>query len=121
MTSRLLNLKQGGRGSLRPISEVVSADGPINIKNGVVYITKGSAAVITLAAPISGVDDESTLSIIALTAFAHKVTNSSPGFNNLGASADDANFGGAVGDSLTLRARGGVWYTEGAPRNVTFA
>jgi hypothetical protein len=51
-----------------------------------VLITKGSRpCVITIAAPTAGADDGKELVIVSTTAFAHTVTNTSPGFNNNGA------------------------------------
>jgi hypothetical protein len=93
----------------------VSADGAIPVRGGVVVITKGSAAALTLAAPVAGdTDDGKVLQIVSTTAFAHTVTNSSPGFNSNGASSDVATFGAAKGNTLTLMAYGGAWYVVGS-------
>lgn len=102
-------------GQADPIS-LVAADGAIAAKGGTVFITKGSAAALTLAAPISGDpdsggDDGKVLSIVSTTAFAHTVTQSAPGFN--GATQTVGTFGAAKGSGLTLIAYGGAWYVVG--------
>ena len=96
---------------------VASADGAISIAHGVVYITKGSAAALTLANPPLNMDG-AVLRIVATTAHAHTVTNTS-GFNGGSTASDVATFGGARGDSMTITAYQGVWYTAGGLRNVT--
>lgn len=97
--------------------EVASADGAIAIKEGTVFITKGSAAALTLAAPTPTTDDGKRLSIITTTAAAHTVTNTTPGFNNGSTASDVATFTGAIGNGMVVRAYNGVWYTESL-RNV---
>lgn len=92
---------------------LASADGAITVKGGSVFITKGSAAVLTIAAPVSGEDDGKLLEIVSTTAFAHTVTNTSPGFNDNGASSDVGTFAAAKGSGLTLRAYAGAWYVVG--------
>lgn len=99
---------------------LIAADGAITNKSGFVFVTKGSAAAITIADPVSGTDDGKRLSIISTTAYAHTVTRSTTGFNNAGASGDVATFGGAVGDNMVIVAYAGKWYTE-STRNVTLA
>jgi hypothetical protein len=93
--------------------EVESANGAIGIKEGTAFITKASAAALTLAAPVSGLpsaagDDGKCLRIIATTAAAHTVTTPA---NKLNGATHVATFGGAIGDCLELFAYGGVWYT----------
>jgi hypothetical protein len=91
---------------------LASADGAIGVKSGVVAITKGSAAALTLAAPTDVTDDGARLTIISETAFAHTVTQTTPGFNNAGAAGDVATYGAAAGNAMVLIARGGKWWTE---------
>jgi len=98
--------------------EVESANGAIGIKQGLAALTKAGGAAMTLAAPTAGTDDGKVLRIVATTANAHTVTQTTPGFNNAGTSGDVGTFGGAVGDSLTVIAYNGVWYTLSI-RNVT--
>lgn len=98
--------------------QVASADGAITVKSGSVFITKATAAALTLAAPTAGVDDGKQLTIIDTYGAAHTVTNTSPGFNAASTSGDVATFGGAKGDSMVIRAYQGVWLTVSL-RNVT--
>lgn len=91
-------------------TEVASADAAISLKAGVVVITKGTAAALTLAAPTTGTDDGKVLTIVSTTAAAHTVTNSSPGFNGGGASEDVATYGAAKGNAMTVVAYGATWY-----------
>lgn len=104
-------------GYVEPVA-LASGDGAIASKGGVVMITKASAAALTLAAPTAGDqsaggDDGRTLTIISTTAAAHTVTQSSPGFNNNGASSDVGTFGAAKGNGLYLVAHNGAWYVAG--------
>ena len=92
-----------------PRTQELSADGAITIAHGVVFITKTSAAAITLDTPPTSMDG-AELEIVSTTAFAHTVTQSSPGFNNAGASGDVATWTAAAGNALKLRARSGIWY-----------
>lgn len=94
-----------------------STDGAVTLANGVVYITKGSSAALTIAAPPS--DGVHRLMIIATTAYAHTLTHT-PGFGGGTTTRDVATFGGAISDNIELIGIGGVWYV-GATRNVTIA
>lgn len=94
-------------------TQVLSGDGAITIKNGVVFITKGSAAAVTLADPTTGTDDGKVLEIIATTAFFHTVSNAAgSGFNGNGATSDVWSAGGALTGQVALRVRAylGKWY-----------
>lgn len=116
----LYNLKTGQTGSHKEVVELEAASGAIGIKSGVAIITAASAASLTLAAPIAGVDDGSVLTIVSTTAQAHTVTNTTPGFNNGGTASDVGTFGTAIGNSMQVVAYNGIWYTV-ALRNVTLA
>ena len=117
--SRLYNLKQGQPNN-RAV-QVCSADGAITIRDGIVRITKGSAAALTLAAPVANKDDGVRLVIHSTTAYAHTVTVSG-GIAGAGTSADVGTFGGAANDGVELYAYGGYWHVvPGTNLNVTFA
>jgi hypothetical protein len=103
-----------------PNAAVMSADGAVVVKEGLVMVTKAGVAAMTIAAPTSGTDDGKRLAFISTTAQAHTLTFATTGFNDLGAAGDVGTFGGAKGDNVTLRAYGGKWWTE-YTRNVTFA
>jgi hypothetical protein len=101
--------------------QVASADGAITIRNGIVVITKGSAAALTLAAPTATTHDGYVLYIDAHTAHAHTITLAT-GLRGAGAGADVGTFGGAIGDGIVLYAYNGAWYpVNGTNTNVTFA
>ena len=100
--------------------ELGAANGAIAAKTGVVMLTKAGVAAMTLAAPTAGTDDGKVLSIVAATANAHTVTQTTPGFNNAGTSGDVATFGGAIGDSMQIVAYNGRWHVISL-RNVTLA
>lgn len=104
------------QGDEYPLYSAAAADGAITQKTGTVYITKGSAAALTIADPVSGPpsasgDDGAELWIISTTAFAHTVSNSAgSGFNAGGAATDVGTFGAAKGNNLFITAYGGKWY-----------
>lgn len=105
-------------GGVRLPVQVISGDGAITIKSGVVFLTKGSAAAITLAAPTAVTDDGKVLYIVAASAQAHVVTVTGAAG---GSGQDVGTFGGAINDSTALVARNALWYVLTAPRNVTWA
>ena len=110
-------------GTLVP-PQVVDADGDgaITIQTSIVFITKGSAAALTLAAPTVDDDDGVTIWIIATTAAAHTVTATTIGFNALNTDGDLGTFGGAVGDGIGVMAFQGEWYViPGSNLNVTLS
>lgn len=89
---------------------LAAADGAITVKTGVVFITKGTAAALTLAAPTAGDDDGKVLTIVSTTAAAHTVTVATAGFNDGGTASDVGTFAAAKGNGLTLVAYAGDWY-----------
>jgi hypothetical protein len=115
----LKNLKSG----VADVVEVVSADATVYYPDqGVkhVFITKGTAADITLSAPVSGQHDGSRIKFIATTAAAHTVTCGTIGFNAANTTGDVGTFGGAIGDGFETVAYGGENYTT-YNTNVTLA
>lgn len=90
--------------------ELAATNGAITSKSGVVMLTKAGVAAMTLAAPTAGTDDGKILHIVAATANAHTVTQTTPGFGAGGALLDVATFGGAIGDNMTIVAYNGKWY-----------
>lgn len=96
------------------------ADGAITQRSGVVVITKGTAAALTLADP-STADNFKRLVIISATAAAHTVSNAAgSGLNAGGAASDVATYGSAIGNAMELVAYGGKWLVVSL-RNVTLA
>lgn len=115
-------INKNGQDRTPPV-QIVSADGAITIREGVVLITKGSAAAITLAAPTTA-DVGKRILITSLSAFAHTVTNSSPGFNNGSTASDVATFTGAIGNGFEVvgaNLNGTLFWATVQLRNVTLA
>lgn len=84
-------------------------DGAIAIKEGVVFITKATAAALTLALPVAGTDDIKTLRIISKTAAAHVITTPATGLN---LTLHIATFAANIGSAVELVAIGGSWYMQ---------
>lgn len=117
----MTNFPNGIKGPIQHDVQVLAADGAITIKSGVVVITKGTAAAITLADPTAGTDDGKVLIVDSATAAAHTLTIAG-GLRGAGASADVGTFGAAIGNGLMLYAYNGAWYpVPGTNQNVTFA
>jgi hypothetical protein len=103
-----------------PTTESLSSNGAINIKSGVVLLTKSDGALtMTLANPTATTDDYKRLTIASTSARGHTVAIATTGFGNAGASKIKATFSGVVGDTLDLMAYGGYWYVTGF-HQVTF-
>jgi len=106
--------------------QVMAADGAVTIKSGVAIVTKGSACVMTLAAPTAGAasaggDDGKILWVFSNSAFAHTLTITG-GLRGAGAGADVGTFTAAVANGLGMYAYNGAWYDlPGTNVNVTFA
>jgi len=101
----------------------VTGDGAITIPAGskTFFITKGSAAAMTLANPTATTHDGVRLTFISTTAFAHTLDNSAgAGFNAAGAAGDIGTFGAAIGNGLIIEAYQAVWYVVNNI-NVTIA
>ena len=113
--SGLLNLKIGtaDNSDFKQVFDVASGDGAITIPTRGrkhVFVTKASAAALTLAAPTATAHDGVEIVIVSTTAAAHTVTVSTTGMNDLGTSADVGTFGASKGNGLTLVAYQGDWY-----------
>lgn len=104
-----------------PRSQTASADGAITIQNGVVLITKASAAALTLAAPST--DQNGTrIDIVSTTAYAHTVTAPSAiiHWGDSGGADDVATFAAYAGAAISLIANAGLWHVV-SRNNVTLA
>jgi hypothetical protein len=97
--------------------QLIAGDGAISIPQSVgviktVVLTKGSAAAITITAPVAGAygtgDDGKIIMVFSETAFAHVITCSTRGFNRKGSSGT-ATASAAANNSITLVARNGDW------------
>jgi hypothetical protein len=96
----------------------LTANGAIALKPGLVILDKATALLATLALPVSGLpsatppgNDGLVMTIVGKTAHAHTVTTPADGING----ADDTATYANAGDSVTLAAYGGVWYSVGTP------
>ena len=109
-------------GGVQLASQVLTDDGAITIKSGVVILNKAGAIAATLAAPTATTDDFKVLHIVSITAQAHTITATTIGFNAGDAASDVATLGGAIGDGLSVVAYQGEWYVlPGGNSNATLA
>lgn len=92
--------------------EALTADNPITIKQGMATLDKSSPLLATLANPIATTDDYKRLTIISLSAQAHKITCTG-GYGGAGTGEDVATFTAAIGACLDLIAFQGLWYVNG--------
>lgn len=114
MPSPVLNLKKGVATDADIAREImlVSADGALAITGScTVIVTKVSACAMTLAAPATALNGVE-VTLISTTAAAHTLTNTTPGFNDAGASGDVATWAAAKGNGMTIVAYGGKWYVK---------
>ena len=102
---------------------VASANGAVSIPASgrlKVFITKGTAANLTLAAPTATTHDGVEIVFISTTAAAHTVQAATIGFKAGDAASDVGTFGGAIGDGMTVTAYQGEWLVIDKT-NVTLA
>lgn len=123
--STLVNLKKNiaDASDINNVFDVASANGAISIPDRgrkIVFITKSSAAAMTLAAPTATTHDGVEIVIVSTTAAAHTVTVATAGFNDGGTASDVGTFGAAKGNGITVVAYQGDWYVT-SNINVTFA
>jgi len=86
--------------------QTITGDGAVTIKSGIVILSKGSAAAITIAVPDQ---DGQVLFIVTSTAQAHVITQATDGFNAKGSSGT-CTYTAAVGNAVTLVSQGGHWW-----------
>lgn len=97
-------------GAVQYTVEAAADSGAITVASKTVYITKATAAALTLVAPTATTEDGIRIVFVATTAAAHTVTATTIGFNAGDTASDVATFGGAIGDGLTIEAYQGEWY-----------
>lgn len=76
--------------------------------DALIFLTKATAAAMTLASPAAGTPDGVEVTIFSKTAAAHTVTYT-PGFNGDTETSDVATFAATIGNSITLLSAGGLW------------
>ena len=87
----------------------ITGDGAITIESGVVVLTKGSAAAITIAAP-SAAQDGTTITIVAGTSWAHVVTGTNLFWaGETGGPFNKITTAAFIGSAATIVAVGGLW------------
>lgn len=110
-----LLVKDGIVGAL----QAITGDGAITVQNATVLLSKAGAGAITIVAPTAVTHDGVIIRVVATSAQAHVITSAVDGFNAKGSSGT-ITFGGAIGDSVTIVAHNGHWYTL-AKVNTTVA
>ena len=91
-----------------PNVETITGDGAITIQSGVVLLTKGSEAAITLAAPSS--QDGTIIEITSTTDFAHVVTVTGGLWDGTATTNTTITFPVVAGGAVRLIAFGTDWY-----------
>ena len=133
--SGLYNLKKGvavgsdlssvAADDITPNYQVLADDGAITIPDGgvkTVFLTKGTASAITVAAPTATTHDGVIIHVVSTTAAAHTITATTIGFNAGDAASDVATLGAAKGNGLSFVAYQGEWYVlPGGNTNATLA
>lgn len=81
---------------------------PVGLVPGAFEITKAGVCALTLAAPVSGLDDGKCIWVFSSTAFAHTIT--ATGLYQSGSAAVNlATFAAFAGAGICLMAFGGKW------------
>lgn len=91
-----------------PNVQTITGDGAITIQSGVVLLTKGSAAAITLAAPSS--QDGTVIEITSTTDFAHVITVTGGLWDGTAGSNTTITLAAVAGSGVKLIAFGTDWY-----------
>lgn len=87
-------------------TQLITGDGAITIKSGLVVLSKASAAAITIAPPDQ---DGQVILVTTKTAQAHVITAATNGFNNKGSSGT-ITWTAAKGNSVMLVSQSTDWY-----------
>lgn len=89
-----------------------AVDGPIPILSGIVRLTKGSAAAMTLAAP-TDLQEGIELTVTSGSAFAHVITATGLLQNGVtGGPKNAATFAAFIGATITLLAVNRFWHVK---------
>lgn len=107
-TAATLTNKTINGGKLTRNVQTISGDGAITIQSGIVLLTKGSIAAITLAAPSS--QDGTEITITSTTDFAHVVTVTGGMWDGTATTNTTVTFPVVAGGAVTLIAFGTDWY-----------
>jgi hypothetical protein len=97
------------------IQAAYTAAGAVALQPGLITLGGASAQAYTLALPTTGTQDGLTMQFSIITAHAHTLTTPASGING---GYDTVTFA-AIGDTITLKASGAVWYrVAGAGTNT---
>lgn len=105
---------------------VITGDGAIDaaanlpLLQGVVHLTKGSAAAITLKLPTAIDDDGKVICVVNESGQAHVITQGTDGFNAKGSSGT-VTFTATAGTMCWIYARNGHWWVAPSSGNITIA
>jgi len=91
-----------------PNVQTITGDGAITVQSGVVLLTKGSAAAVTLAAPSS--QDGTVIEITSTTDFAHVVTVTGGLWDGTATTNTTITFPVVAGGAVRIIAFGTDWY-----------
>jgi hypothetical protein len=97
-----------GNGRVTPSVQTITGDGAITVQSGVVLLTKGSAAAVTLAAPSS--QDGTVIEITSTTDFAHVVTVTGGLWDGTATTNTTITFPVVAGGAVRIIAFGTDWY-----------
>lgn len=97
-------------GSVTPARQAITGDGAITIASGLVVLSKGSAAAITLAAPSS--QDNTEITVISTTDFQHVITVTGGLWDGTTGANVTATFPAVKGGAITMIAQGTAWYVK---------
>ena len=97
-----------GKAQITRQVQTITGDGAITIQSGIVLLTKGSIAAITLAAPSS--QDGTEITITSTTDFAHVVTVTGGMWDGTADTNTTVTFPVVAGAAVTLVAFGTDWY-----------
>jgi hypothetical protein len=103
-------LLTGTADAINPYGVNAPSSSPLSSTN--YMVNTGSADLMTLAAPVSGVDDGLSISIYSNTAFAHTLT-STGNFQTGGTATGVLTFAAHAGAGVLLRAYQGKWQIIG--------
>jgi hypothetical protein len=108
LTNKTLTAPVATAAVITPAVTTISGDGAITIASGIVRLTKGSAAAITLAAPSS--NDGVCITIMSTTDFQHVVTVTGGMWDGTATTNTTVTFPAVAGGAVTLMASGTDWY-----------
>jgi len=103
-----------------PANGLQSADGAVTITSGIQFITKAGVAALSVAVPSS--NDGVVITFVSTTANAHVITFTGATLQNgVTANRTTATLAAVAGASITVVAKGVLWYVVNQSAAVTYA